>query len=395
MRLLFSPCGIGFGHIGRLIPLAHRLKIKGADVLFSTYGEALKYARKEGFPAIQVPEIEFKVKEDGSVDLKRSLTDPGPFLIHYILLKQICAELRVIKRYKPDVVVSDTRASPIIASRLLDVPVITILNQFNIIIPRKKRFLRLSRWADHGSIAVLSKIWASSDKVLIPDFPEPYTLSEGNLNIPERYRRKVEFIGPILPSYPDQLPSKEELREKLNVEEGKKLIFAPISGPSKEKYPFIKILRESFKGFPEEYKIVMSIGEPEKPFLLWNDEKMKVYGWVENRFEYLKACDLIVSRAGHETLMHSICYGKPIILVPTPSHTEQLINAKKAFDLGFALVLEQAKISRETLLKSVEKIINSSFRDKVKEINRMAKRFNGMEAALREILAHVEYRAYC
>jgi len=29
--------------------------------------------------------------------------------------------------------------------------------------------------------------------------------------------------------------------------------------------------------------------------------------------------------------MQSICYGKPSVLVPIPSHTEQINNAKKAF----------------------------------------------------------------
>lgn len=390
MKALFSPCGIGFGHVGRLIPLANQLKDYGFEVLFSTYGDALKYVKKERFPVIEVPEIEFQVKEDGSIDLKRSLANPGPFLLNYILIKQVCAELEIIKRYKPTIVISDTRVSPIMASKLLGIPVICILNQFNIIIPRKRRFLRLSRWADHGSLAILSKIWTSSDSVLIPDFPEPYTLSEGNLHIPRVYRKDVKFIGPILPFYPYELPSKEDLRRKLKIDMEKKMIFAPISGPKREKYHLIKILRKAFKDFPDEYRIVMSIGEPEHPNILFNNGKMVIYGWIENRFEYLKACDLIVARAGHETLMHSICYGKPIILIPTPNHTEQLINAKKAYDLGFALVLDQEKIDTKTLLVSVERSINSRFKDEVEKMSSMAQEYNGVKIALNEIMRYVE-----
>ncbi|MEM2876401.1 MAG: glycosyltransferase, partial [Candidatus Bathyarchaeia archaeon] len=332
--------------------------------------------------------IEFQVKEDGSVDLKRSLANPGPFLLNYIITKQVCAEIKIIKGYRPDVVVSDTRASSIIASRLLGIPVICILNQFNIIIPRKKRFLRLSKLADHGSIAILAKIWASSDKVLIPDFPEPYTLSEGNLNIPSVYRKKIRFTGPILPFYPDELPSKECLREEMGIGIEKKLVFAPISGPKKERYHLIKMLTKAFKDFSDEYRIVMSMGEPEHSNMLLSDGKISIYGWIEDRFKYLKACDVIVARAGHETLVHSISYGKPIILVPTPNHTEQLVNAKKAFDLGFALVLDQSKIDAKTLLNSVERAMNSCVNSKVREMSSMARRFNGVKAILEEIMRY-------
>ncbi|NIQ04876.1 MAG: hypothetical protein GWO20_03810, partial [Candidatus Korarchaeota archaeon] len=174
-----------------------------------------------------------------------------------------------------------------------------------------------------------------------PDFPPPYTISTGNLSIPKSYREKVELIGAILPVQPNELPTKEKLRRKLRLPIDKTVIFAPISGPIKERAFLTGILRKLLSNFSEQYEIVLSLGYPNadtEPVVHGN---LRIYKWVPNRFEYLKACDAVISRAGHGTLTQCICYGKPMILIPTPGHTEQLNNAMRARKLGVANIIDQ------------------------------------------------------
>ncbi|MFB0522450.1 MAG: glycosyltransferase [Candidatus Bathyarchaeia archaeon] len=391
MRVQFSPCGIGLGHVGRCIPIAHRLEANGTEVLFSTYKEGTQYLLQENLPVVEAPEIEFLVKPDGTVDFKRSIISVGPFFAAFTLLKQVEAEIETMKAFKPDIVVSDSRVSPLIAARLLGIPDICILNQFQIIIPRKRRLLRLAKLADAGALAMIGKLWAATKRLLIPDFPPPYTVSLSNLRIPNSYQKKVTHIGPILPVHPDELPSQREIRGELDLNEDKPLIFAPISGPTKERAYFTGILRQIFKEIPNDYQIVMSLGYPNTSTEPIRNGNLTVFKWIPNRFKYLKACDLVIARAGHGTLTQSICYGKPLILVPTPSHTEQVNNAKRAVQLGIGKMIEQKDLNKETLLKTILELLETTqFQERVKQIQREILGMNGVEVAVQAIMKVAE-----
>jgi uncharacterized protein (TIGR00661 family) len=120
MRVYFAPCGIGLGHVGRCTPIAR--KLKNAKIVFSTYREGINYVKQEGFPLIEAPPIGFQVKPDGSVDFRQTAVDPGPFLASFTLLKQVNSEVKTIQHFKPDVIVSDSRISPLVAGRMLGIP---------------------------------------------------------------------------------------------------------------------------------------------------------------------------------------------------------------------------------------------------------------------------------
>jgi uncharacterized protein (TIGR00661 family) len=387
MKVQFAPCGIGLGHAGRCIPIVKRLLEEDAEteILFSTYKDGICYARQEGLPVAEIPPIAFKVKPDGTVDFKGTVANPDLFFASSKLLRQVVAEIHVMQHFKPDVVVSDTRVSPLVAARLLRIPRICILNQFQIIIPRRKHFLRLAKFADIIGLAMIGKLWTTGIHVLIPDFPEPYTLAAGNLQIPKSYQKRVKLIGPIIETRPKDLPSQKALRKKLDLDKNKPLIFAPVSGPVKEKAYLIGLLRRLFRDFPEDYQIVMSLGYPASPPDPVKYGNLVIYRWVPNRFEYLKACDLVVARAGHGTVAQALCYGKPMILIPTPNHTEQYNNAKKVASLGVAEVLEQQNL-KETLYKATEKMLSDGKHvERAKEIMKEIEGIDGLETAARMI----------
>jgi len=385
MRVLFTPSGVGLGHVGRCIPIARRLEKDRAQILFSTYREGLKYVQQEGFQAVEAPDIGVAVNPDGSINFRQTTVNPGPFLSVYTIMKQIDAEINFIQAFNPDVVVSDSRASSLVAAKLLDIPRICILNQFQVFIPRRKRFLKLARIADATTLTLVGRIWADVMHVLIPDFPSPYTISIRNLHIPKAYHKKTKFIGPILPVCPEDLSSKKELRKKLGLSEDKHIIFAPISGPAKERAYFTGILRQIFSKFPDDYLIVMSLGDPNSSAKPVSDGNLMVHGWITNRFEYLKACDLVVSRGGHGTLSQSICYGKPSILVPTPSHTEQFNNAKKAADLGIAEIIQQENLNKNVLLKAIRKLLENNFQERSETLQKEVMKCDGLEMAAKII----------
>jgi UDP-N-acetylglucosamine--N-acetylmuramyl-(pentapeptide) pyrophosphoryl-undecaprenol N-acetylglucosamine transferase len=385
MRVYFAPCGIGLGHVGRSIPIARKLLEENADVMFSTYREGIRYVEREKLPLFKAPPIGFQVKPDGTIDFRQTAVNPGPFIASFTLMEQVNAELEAIERFKPDIVVSDSRASPLLAARILDIPRICILNQFQLIIPRKKNFLRLAKFVDSITLVLVGKVWTSGNMVLIPDFPQPYTISAGNLNIPKSYKKNVKLIGPILSTRPNELPADKEIRKKTGLPTDKPVIFAPISGPTREKAFLIGILRKILLEFPVDYEIVLSLGYPNADTEPIRHGNLRIYKWIPNRFEYLKTCDLVISRAGHGTLTQCMCYGKPMILVPTPSHTEQLNNAKQAERLGVAKVVGQEELNKENLLGNVQQILEGKMSERLKQIQTEVLEYDGLKSAVKTI----------
>jgi len=372
------------------------MRNSGAEIFFSTYLDAVSYIRREGFPTVEVPPMDFKVKPDGTVDFRRTAMNPGPFVAPFNFLEQVGKEIEIMGTFKPDVVISDSRASPIVAARILGIPSICILNQFQVIIPRKTHYLRLAKFADIITLAIIGKIWTTGVEVMIPDFPSPYTISKDNLRIPKAYRKKVKLIGPILPVRPDVLQTKRELRKKLGLHDEKPVIFVPISGPLKERTFLIGVLRRIFTNFPDEYQIVMSLGYPRSKAAPVQYGDFTVFKWISNRFEYLKVCDLVISRAGHGTILQTICYGKPTILIPTPSHTEQFNNAGKGIELGVALKIEQENLHRETLLSMIKRIMRSEvFAERARELQREVSMMDGLEIAVQTALGIAEEGKAC
>lgn len=390
MRVYFAPCGIGLGHVGRVAPIARKLQESGAKLVFSTYTDGINYVRQENFPLIKAPPIGAQVKPDGSIDFRKTAINPGPFLASFMLLNQINAEIRSIEGFRPDVVVSDSRASSLLAADLLGIPRVCILNQFQAIVPRKTHLLHLARFADIVTLTLIGKIWTSVKALLIPDFPQPYTISIGNLTIPKSYSKNVKFIGPILPKRPNELPTKEELREQLKLPADKPIIFAPLSGPTSEKAFVTGVLRKILLDFPEEYEIIMSFGYPNADNTPMRHGNLTIYKWLPNRFEFLKACDVAIGRAGHGTITQCMCYGKPMVLIPTPGHTEQISNAKQAENIGVAKIVLQERLSKQRMLDKIRESLEKEMVERAKEVQLEALKHDGLENAVKEIITAAE-----
>jgi len=382
VRVYFAPCGIGLGHVGRCIPVAKLMRERGAQILFSTYLDGVRFARHEGFSVSEVPPVGFALEPDATINFKKTA-----FFASLTVLKQVNAEIELIKAFKPDVVVSDSRVSTLIAAELLGIPKLCILNQFRIVVPDEKPLHRVAKLFELGVLALVGKIWTSGARVLIPDFLPPYTVSIRNLRMPKSYKENVRLIGPILPVLPYKLPSREKLRKKLQLSEDKPVIFVPVSGPELERAHFARLLQKIFFKFSADYQVVMSLGLPNTSPEPKRYRGLTMFSWVAERFEYLKACDLVIARAGHETVVQSICYGKPMILVPPPSHTEQFNNASKAVELGLAEMIEQNALSRQTLLPTVERMLyHDGYTKRAEDVQKDASTLSGLETAVQMIM---------
>jgi len=356
-RIYFSPCGIGLGHASRNMPIAQELSRRGAEIVFSTYLEGVDYTERQGFKVLPAPPISMSNDASGSIDLKMSSLNQG-LTAFPTFMRQVNEEIRYMKAFRPDAIISDSRLSSIFAAKLLGVPILLILNQFTPLIPLEKDRFMLSRIADGVIMTLIGRGWGYSDKILIPDFPTPNTLSIDCLRIPGPYQKKVELIGAILPKRPEEAKAKDAVRKEYGVSEDQKLIYAGISGPRAERLPLLRLLAPIFESFPDEYRVVMSMGDPNGDSKPVRGGSLISVSWVKEKFDLLNACDLVVSRGGHETMMQSICYGKPAVIIPVANHPEQYGNARRAQEMGVAHAVHQRNIDRDGLLLLVEEMLS-------------------------------------
>jgi UDP-N-acetylglucosamine--N-acetylmuramyl-(pentapeptide) pyrophosphoryl-undecaprenol N-acetylglucosamine transferase len=227
----------------------------------------------------------------------------------------------------------------------------------------------LNKITDGVIMTLIGRGWGFADKILIPDFPTPNTLSIDCLRIPGPYRSKVDLIGAILSKRQEDARPTKEVRDELGVAKGQKLVYAAISGPRAERLPLLRILTPIFESFPEDYCVVMSMGDPSGYSTPVRSGSLIKFGWVKDKFDILNACDLVMSRGGHETMMQSICYGKPAIIIPVANHPEQYGNARRAQELGVAHAIHQRNIERDLLLLLIEEMLgDNSFSERFTEL---------------------------
>lgn len=88
-------------------------------------------------------------------------------------------------------------------------------------------------------------------------------------------------------------------------------------------------------------------------------ERYTVKKWIGEEYgEVLQEADLVVSRAGINTLTELALSKKPALLIPIPNK-EQSKNARYFEGLGLARILPQSKLSAEALLENIDAMLKS------------------------------------
>jgi uncharacterized protein (TIGR00661 family) len=384
MRIYFAPNGMALGHAGRCVPIAKKLISNGDEVLFSTYGDAVGFVKAAGMPVVRVPRMGLVESPDGTIEMLRT-SIRWPIYV-WIFLKQLISEIKLLKSFKPNMAVSDSRLSTVFACWLLRIPCILLLHQIKLLVPHKKKLSRfkekLKHFAEWFILYSTHLFWNRSTKILVPDFPPPYTIFQSNLDVPEKLMNKVEFVGHIIETPHSTLPSQEELKKKLGFDDHP-LIYVGVSGTKKERELLAMKLDEIFRDFPNKYNIVMTLGNPGKPDEFLERGNLRIYNWITDRYSLIKACDLLISRSGHNTIAEAMYYGKPSILIPTPAHTEHQENSKSAERMGIAKVIQQKDLSKKILLESVEEILNhSKYKTRISRIQKKISNLDTIQSVI-------------
>ncbi len=357
MKVYFSVVGIGLGHMVRSLSIAEKLEERGVDCVFSSFGKAVELAKKEDRTVYESEPLMWVQDEDKHVDVGKTLLRT-PIVLKK-MLDHFEDEYRRIRKEEPDLMVTDSRYSTFPASQGAGIPRVYITNQPKVCLPinGKKNSSVLERVGNWFNYRLLS----AQDAVLLPDFPNPNSISSWNMDLseaPEELLEKAHFVGPIAPHRPDGVSNEkiESICEKYGVEPNN-FIYIAFSGPGE----ISSRLKEAiFQAFPEyDIPAIMGTGKPGE-FEIHEEGNLKlVDGWIEDREELLAGAELVLSRAGLCTLSEITAFGKKAVVIPQHNQPEQKSNAEGIEGLGLAKEVKPEEIDEERLLRAVEEMRRS------------------------------------
>jgi UDP:flavonoid glycosyltransferase YjiC (YdhE family) len=350
-----------------MLAVARVLRGRGAEVRFSSSREVAHFIETQGFECNRLPLADVRYNENGSLSVKHTVASGG--LIMARTYQQMRLELSHMMGFNPDAVLVDSALSTLLAARIIGKRPITVLNQLKI--ESSQRDSVPHRLLSAGTTEGMETLWGLSEQILLPDLPPPYTISENNLwNSSVENARYIGFLTQDDSGEPDSVL-------QWFLESRPPRIFWQVSGPTRTRSPLLKKAFEIAEELSSTCSFVITGGDPTGTPTPREIPGGWYYEWCSLAHHYFKACDIVVSRAGHGTIAQAISCGKPSLLVPIPGQTEQEGNSRKAVKLGVSLAIGQDDLNADSLLRAVERLRVESFG---RNVIRMGDFANGFDA---------------
>lgn len=371
------PCGIGMGHVSRGMALASELREKGAEVAFASYGSGYEMLLEAGdYEVAKLPDIKF-YGNGSELDIKhtakKSLDAP------FILLKSIYNESKIIKQFKPDVVVADSHYSVPITCKVLGIPCVMITNEltlnFSELYPDEKPI----EYLENGLKRFITDVSGLCNAILIPDI-------QNSIEIPSKLEAITIFNGAILKNRPEKIPDKIKIRNNLGLKEHDKIVLVTVGGSEFGK-KLLKLINDASDHI-ESDKIIIVTGPQIESDFIQNSDKIIKKKYLDNIMEWMKLSDLVISLAGHTTTMELASIGIPNILVPIDNHPEQAKNALNMEKYGISIINNLKDLNPLNFAANINNALNDSeLRINAEAVRRKFSKYNGNQNAV-EIISH-------
>jgi UDP-N-acetylglucosamine--N-acetylmuramyl-(pentapeptide) pyrophosphoryl-undecaprenol N-acetylglucosamine transferase len=130
-----------------------------------------------------------------------------------------------------------------------------------------------------------------------------------------------------------------------------------------------KAVRDSLQDLLSRYQIVHICGKGNIAGELISTRGYKQFEYVSDELpDLIAVADLVVSRAGSTSIYEFLALGKPMLLIPLTkqaSRGDQLLNAESFEKSGYALVLFEEALTKDSLIANVDSLYDNRERYKV------------------------------
>lgn len=376
MKVLIMPCGIGMGHTSRCVTIAKKLEAMGVEVAFASYGSGYKILNAHyNYELYKLPDIKFYGVEcelDIKYTAKKSINVP------FIFLKSIYKESRMIKKFKPDIIIADSHFSVPITAKIHGIPCVMIQNELTLNFAELYPDEKPMEYLETGLKKFVADVCNLSNVVMIPDVP-------GSIEIPTKLENKVVHTGPLLREDPRKMKDKKQLRIKMGFNTFDRIVLVTVGG-SEFGLELLKLICNASSKIDAD-KIVIVSGPQINDDLIPETEKIVKKKFLNNMMEWMKISDVIVTLAGHTTTMEVIALGIPNLTVPIEKHPEQLRNGSNIKKYGISIVEEMKNLSVDNISEHVNFLLASSdVQSKIEEVKTKFSSYSGTENAVKIIM---------
>jgi uncharacterized protein (TIGR00661 family) len=371
MRLLLSCSELGLGHVSRIIPLGKRLEQHGHEMFFFSGGRAYELLKKEFKNVFRCTPVAWYENAHG-INTSASLLNmfvPLPLFN----MEQNRFEMKnsnaweTIHRYydlrenihtmAPDLLISDGDINALRLAGRWKIPAVYIENMI-------RPSYGFSSFLSPGE-RFIERYYKVCKKIIIPDNPPPYTVSEYSIGNIEHMgiADRTEYVG----SFVD---TKSEIG-------GQEHIFAPISGPVGTRAQLLKTLLPVLEKV--KTKCIISLGTPGKKITA-KIGNYELHTWMshEERRQAMMNSKYVIFSGGHATCFETIKYGKPSICIPT--QPEQEGNAAKLQNLNCSIMAKNKK----QLEKAVRKMDaeKNFYNENAQSLSAFSSKYHGLDRAV-------------
>ncbi len=330
-KILIAPLNWGLGHAVRDIPLIYKLIENNFEVMIAGEGASGELLKKE-FPELKyIPLSSFSISYSKNQFLVLKLFLQIPKII--VGIRKEHSKLQdIIKKYNPDIIISDNRYG-LYSDKI---PSIFISHQIFPVLPKSLKIFEKIIYKIH------QKRIQKFDKCLIPDFKDNPNLS-GNLSHKYKLPDKFAFIGIL-----SQFEYNKEETGKYDYD-----IAVILSGPEPQRTIFENIIKKQLTHYNGNVLIVS--GKPDTDFKKKDKNITSVNHLTRPEMQkIILSSEVIISRAGYTTIMDLVKLKKSAILVPTPGQTEQEYLADYLKNKDLFVFKKQCDFNLKTALKELE-----------------------------------------
>ena len=309
--------------------------------------------------------------KDGEINIEESIKQSKD--IPFTFIKSMYKESRIIKKSKPDIIITDSHYSIPITAKLLNIPCYVITNDLTFGFSKSTEYKSI-KYFEKSIRKFIIEISKGCQRIFIPDIP-------GSIEIPEELKNKTNHIGPLLHLQSNELDTKENLRLKYNQNLNEKVIVVTIGGSEFGRILIENICQISSQINADKIFIFTGLEVDSNSFKNFDENKVIIREFTHNMVEWMKLSDLTITLAGHTTSMELISINKANIMIPISNHVEQERNTERMLKYGLTRSTEIN--NKEKLLQLINDTLEQSDNIRIDdEIYNEFRRYDGRENAL-------------
>ena len=310
------------GHVTPNIALLPRLKEEGFEILYvgSYDGIEKKLIQKEGIPYRGISSGKLR----RYFDLK-NFTDP------FRVLKGFGEAASIIKEFQPDIVFSK--------GGYVSVPVVRAagMKHIPVVIHESDMTPGLANKLSYGAA---SKICCN--------FPETFSLLPEDKAVLTGSPIRAELLS----------GDREKARELTGFTPDKPVLL--VIGGSLGSRAVNEAVRRDLSLLLEEFSVLHLCGKGNLDESLTDTKDYLQFEYVSEELkDYFALADIMVSRAGANSICEILALRKPNVLIPLSakaSRGDQILNAQSFEKQGYSLVLEEENMNDQSLMDAVHKV---------------------------------------